>query len=244
MPAVSVLPLRISAVSVGSHEAPHDVRLLGVMEHRDEMPEFDASQPSKGGEGPGKSTVAKEISKDNEKISENKSDSPAEGTISPSQSSTGYPQAFPSHLTPQHRGYYSEYTAYQYQVTPEPQSPLTGGQGVYDMNSMLQLPAGFVPFPVSVPGAGIPGHAPPSPAQNSVPPASPLFPRVTRSTAGILDPNRMHDASSYRGGYANAQSGRYLSPVYPTMTGYVAVGASAGGESGSIAEAFGAWGDR
>jgi hypothetical protein len=243
MPAISVLSLRRSTVGVSAHESPHEVRLVQVMANRDELPEFDAPEQSKGEQDPGKIAVMKEIPTEGKTNSETKDDSPTDRSVSPTQFATDYSQTFPSHLTPQPAGYYPEYNAYQYQVTPEPPSPSAGGHVIYDMNSVLHQPTGFVPFPTSVLGAVVPGHAPRSPSQSSVPPASPLFPRVTRSLATVMDPNRMYDGSSQRGGYANAQSGRYLSPVYATMTGYGTV-AGAGGENGSVGESFVGWGDR
>ena len=240
MPAILVLPLQRSTVGVSNHESHHEVRLLQVMADRDELPEFDASGQSKDGQDPSKIAIMEEIQTEGKTIAEKKDDSPTDRSVSPTQFSTDYPQAFPSHLTPQPAGYYQEYTAYQYQVTPEPPSPSAGGHVIYDMSTVLQQPTGFVPFPTSVRGAIVPGHTPRSPSQNSVPPASPLFPRVTRSVATVLDPNRMHDGSSQRGGYANAQSGRYLSPVYPTMNGYATV---AGIENG-VGESFVGWGER
>jgi hypothetical protein len=246
MPAVSVILLRDSAVGVLSHAPSHDVRLLEVMANDDDMPECVPTKQSTDDEDLAKNSVSKGSPKEkgntNSKIPEKKDNSSTEGTVSPSQSSTGHPQAIPAHFTPVHAGYYADYTAYQYQVTPEPPSPSTGGHMVYDMNSMLLQPTGFAPFPGSFRGPVVPNQNPPSPSQNSIPPASPLFPRVTRTSAGIVDPTRMQDRQGHRGGHSNVQSGRYLSPVYPTMTYPPSVGAN--GENGSFAESFGGWGDR
>jgi hypothetical protein len=119
------------------------------------------------------------------------------GTASPSQSSSSIPQAIPVHGTPQHSGYYVAYN--NTQVTPEPPSPHTTGATVYDVGSFFQQggAAGFhnSPFPAipSHPYAAAAGqpHPPNSPNSASIPPASPLFPRITNpSTAALLGVSR------------------------------------------------------
>jgi hypothetical protein len=119
------------------------------------------------------------------------------GTASPSQSSSSIPQAIPSHGTPQ-QGYYG--VLYNNSLmTLEPPSPHTsGGATVYDMGSFFQHAPGFhnSPFaavhghPYGTAASG-PPQPPNSPNSLSIPPASPLFPRVTNpSTAVILGATR------------------------------------------------------
>lgn len=261
MPAVSVLPLSSSVI--GSSHQITDARLLEAMASPDGMSEAEPVQQSSGTtKDPAKNSradggPAKTGSKDGAdlaKDSEKKDSSSAGGTASPSQSSTSYPQALPSHLTPQQPGYY---VAYQSQVTPEPPSPAgPGGTQVYDAGSFLQQPTGFSPFTVPqftgppVPGQPQVGQAPPSPSQNSIPPPSPLFPRPTGTTAaGLLDPSRMLDGSAgqHRGAPLSPGPPYSLGPsgvMYPTMNMYggpAQVGTTAS-ENGST-DGLGGWGN-
>lgn len=117
------------------------------------------------------------------------------GTASPSQSSSSIPQVFPPHGTPQ-QGYYVAYN--NAQVTPEPPSPHTTGAIVYDVGSFFQQASGFhnSPFTTGPPhpyGAAASGQPQPPacPNSQSIPPASPLFPRVTNpATAALLGATR------------------------------------------------------
>ena len=106
-----------------------------------------------------------------------------EGGLSPTphMQANSYLQGYPAHLTPQPgQGYYP--LGYQQsQVTPEPPSPAgPGATAVYDVGSFFQQPAAFHNSPF-VP------QTPLSPrrtaAMAGIPPASPLFPRVS-TTAG------------------------------------------------------------
>ena len=127
----------------------------------------------------------------NEKTGTTKNDNSTTGTTSPSQSSSSIPQTVAAHSTPQPSGYYVAYNS-NTQVTPEPPSPHTTGPAIYDVGSFLQQGAGFhSAFPT------IPSHPyataangqpqPPNSPSASIPPASPLFPRVTNpSTAAAL----------------------------------------------------------
>lgn len=117
------------------------------------------------------------------------------GTASPSQSSSSIQQVFPPHVTPQH-GYYVAYN--NAQVTPEPPSPHTTGATVYDVGSFFQQASGFhnspfttgPPHPYGATASGQP-QTPASPNSQSIPPASPLFPRVTNpATAALLGATR------------------------------------------------------
>lgn len=233
MPAVSVLPLRNPAVGGVSHEAHHGASLFEIS-----MP--DSAQPS-----------GEEANKVNQTAATNeakkKDGSSTEGTAPPSPSSASYPQGLPSHhLTPQQPGYYPENTAYQSQVTPEPPSPSTGTTAIYDMNSVLQQPTGFAPFAghlYSTSGSRATGqHAPPSPSQSSVPPASPLFPRIV-GTVGSLDPNVMHDGSNHVM-HSSSSQGYHLSPVYAPMASYAAVTGSGSDNAPTTGKTFAGWSDR
>jgi hypothetical protein len=142
---------------------------------------------------------------------------PSGGPPSPVQASS-HPQVLPAHLTPQQPGYY---VSYKTQVTPEPPSP--SGAVAYDSGSLLQ-PTAFHNSPF----AALPPHQygttqqqpPGSPSQNTagsmggIPPASPLFPRVTGQTVGLLDQHRMFE---HRG----SPGSQYLSPQIVPNAGNV-----------------------
>lgn len=236
MPAVSVLP--IGSTPVGSVHVATDSQLMDTMRKQDELPEPEpVSRGSEGGEpGPvvnqqtpppqskGGDDVLKPLDSDR------KDGSSAGGTVSPSQSSASYPHALPAHLTPQQPGYY---VAYQSQITPEPPSPGLNAATMYDVG-FLQQPTGFHPnsfaaqqySSTSNPGQQ-PGQAPPSPSQTSmggIPPASPIFPRMTGQGMGFLDPHVMVDG--HRGAPVSP-SPAYISPalgptggMYPGMNAY------------------------
>lgn len=243
MPAVSVLPLRETAV-VSDHQVS-EARLLEAMASGEGMPEVEpVSHESDNGQeamverSQPDHEPTKTQSRDKDDITKSsdlgKKDNVSAGGIeSPSQSIPNYPQTLPPHLTPQQPGYY---VAYQSQVTPEPPSPAgQGATAVYDMGSFLQHPTGFSPFNgqhyagAPVPNQRQPGQAPPSPSQNSIPPASPLFPRVT-GQAALLDPHRMLDGSvPQQRGAPLSPAPAYLSPavghaavMYSGMNAYMA----------------------
>ena len=143
------------------------------------------------------------------------------GNLSPTQVGNTYPQGYPAHLTPQHSAYY---LAYQPQVTPEPPSPAGPGAPVYDVGSFFQQPGAFhssSPFPQGVQqfmnASQQQPNAPPSPSQSnagSIPPASPLFPRITgQATASLLDQHRMLDGSIQPRGTPLSPGPPYLSPA-------------------------------
>jgi len=247
MPAVTVIPLR--GTGIGAPHQTSGAGLLGVMGNPDGMPESEQLQdPHEGGKDPKKTSneegVHKQSSKgedDTGKQSdmEKKDSSSTGGTVSPSQSSSSYQQGMPSNLTPQQPGYY---VAYQAQVSPEPPSPAGHVTTIgYDVGSFLQQPVGISSFSVpQYPGSQVhglrqaPGQAPPSPSQNSIPPPSPLFPRMT---SGILDGATGQPA-------AGSVSPQYISPalgpsgvMYPSMSSY-----AAGSDKGS--EDLSGWGDR
>jgi hypothetical protein len=184
------------------------------------------------------------------------------GNVSPSQSHNSYPQALPAHLTPQQPGYY----VYQSQVTPESPSPAgPGATTVYDVGSFFQQPAAFQNSPFT----GAAGHhyavnashqqqPPHSPSQNTsgsmggIPPASPLFPRVSgQATAGLLDQHRF-DVSLQQRGAPLSPGPPYLAspqlgppganPMYANMGPYGA-GPTGNINSNSSPEEYGGWGD-
>ncbi|KAL3935490.1 MAG: hypothetical protein SGARI_002956 [Bacillariaceae sp.] len=185
--------------------------------------------PEKGiGGGPEKTGVSKDATSHT-----------TAGTASPSQSMNGnggsYPHSIPPvHGTPQQQsGYYVAYS-HQTQVTPEPPSPhTTGGGTVYDVGSFFQQAAAssgggfqhntpsFPAIPAHPYGAAAGGQPQPpsSPSQASIPPASPLFPRVTNPSTAAALLGRM-------GGVGTEQ----LSPGHPYMS------------SGGSTDDFG-WGD-
>ena len=150
------------------------------------------------------------------------------GDLSPTQVGNTYPQAYPAHLTPQQPGYY---LAYQSQVTPEPPSPAGPGAAVYDVGSFFQQPGAFhssIPFPGGAQQFMNPSpqqpNAPPSPSQSnagSIPPASPLFPRISgQATASLLDQHRMLDGSIQPRGAPLSPGPPYLSPALgPSVAG-------------------------
>lgn len=151
------------------------------------------------------------------------------GTASPSQSSASYPHALPANLTPQQHGYY---VAYQSQITPESPSPNLNGTSIYDVGATFLQQPGFHPnaFPPhhysgnTSQGHGA-GQAPASPSQTSmggIPPASPLFPRMTGQAMGYLDPHGMMDVHR---GTPVSPSPAYISPALgPTGGMYLGMG--------------------
>lgn len=147
------------------------------------------------------------------------------GTASPSQSSNSISHGIPSHGTPQQGGYYVAYNNLS-QMTPKPTSPHTGGAtAIYDVSrSFFQQPTGFhsSPFtaihthPYGVAGPGQP-QPPGSPNSQIIPPASPLFPRITNAAALLSA--------------ARSDINPALSPGPPYVS------------SGGSTEDFAAWGD-
>lgn len=261
MPAVSVLPLRST---VGSSHLSTDTRLLEVIV--DGMPEVhpvshipdsreNSAKKATGdvGEHKAKGSDAQGVGKPSDV--ERKGSNATGGTVSPSQSTNSYPHGLPPHLTPQQPGYY---VAYQSQITPEPPSPAGPGTIVYDVGSFLQQPTGFSPFTAAqyavgpIPGQRQAGQAPPSPSQNSIPPASPLFPRIAATATGLLDPNRILEVPAGQQRGAPLSPGPpYLSPalghggaMYTTMNAYGVPmqGVVSTGENGS-SEDYAGWGD-
>ena len=192
--------------------------------------EKEGSTPTTADSDPQDATPEQKVGQDGDKIdSSERGDSNSAGdSMSPSQSSNNYPQGLPN-PTSQQAGYYVAYN--QSQVTPEPPSPAgPGGATVYDVGSFLQPGAAFHGSPFA--GAQQYGQAPQpphSPAQNNaasmggIPPASPLFPRITgQATAGLLDHNigsiQQRGAPLSPGPPYLAQLGP--SSMYPNMGAY------------------------
>lgn len=152
------------------------------------------AQPEKSNGGPngaddgGKNDLAENKGSAEAGQREAQDDKKDEAAVSPTPQAqmNSYLQGYPAHLTPQPgAGYYLGYG--QTQVTPEPPSPAGPGPAVYDVGSFFQQPAAFAhnsPF-------GVP-QAPLSPRRSGgmggIPPASPLFPRVSTAagTAGLM----------------------------------------------------------
>ena len=178
-------------------------------------------------------------------------DVPAEYPESPAPvaQATNYPQLYAPHLTPQPGGGYYMYQ--QAQITPEPPSP-AGPNGMYDAASFRHLSS-----PFGGQYGGIP-QPPLSPRSNmgsmgSIPPASPLFPRVAHSNSGTLDPQQLDSASLHRmnsGGNGGPPSpAPYLSPpLGPSASPYGAMYQGYGGiynsGSGNNGSEDNAWSDR
>lgn len=120
--------------------------------------------------------------------------------------------AYPSHLTPQPAsGYYLGYP--HSQVTPEPPSP--AGPGVatvsYDATSFFQQPTAgaFAPHTSAFGATATPLSPPRATTMGAIPPASPLFPRVTSAGLGGRDSKR-------QGGAPPSPNLPYMSPQLGT----------------------------
>jgi hypothetical protein len=158
----------------------------------------------------------------------------------PQQHSNSYLQGYPVHLTPQPGpGYYLGYG--QSQVTPEPPSPAGPGATVYDVGSFFQQPAAFAhnsPF-------GVP-QTPLSPRRSGgmggIPPASPLFPRVSAAGAAGLVPTGA--GLEQRPGAPPSPSVPYLSPPLGPNAMYQNYPGNGMGHLGESPEDFPGWGDR
>jgi len=149
-----------------------------------------------------------------------------------SGASTRYPQVVPPHETPQQPSYYGAYS--NSQVTPESPSPnRNNGRTSYNGGSFFQPQpaAGFQNSPFTNDGThqypGGPSSQPPSsPTQSmgGIPPASPLFPRMTGPMQAYLNTSRGGDTvvnqgmSSVPSPYASS-SGMYIPGTYPMLAG-------------------------
>lgn len=173
-------------------------------------------------------------------------DKKMEGGMSPTpqMQAASYLAGYPAHLTPQPgQGYYP--LGYQSQVTPEPPSPAgPGASAVYDMGSFFQQPAAFAPH-----NSPFVPQTPLSPrrtaAMAGIPPASPLFPRVSTSGATGLMPagtgidHRIMDGHRVAGA-PPSPSVPYLSPPLGPNSMYP----SYPNNQADSPEDISAWGDR
>lgn len=170
-----------------------------------------------------------------------------EGGLSPTpqMQANSYLQGYPAHLTPQQpgQGYYP--LGYQSQVTPEPPSPAGHGAHVYDVGSFFQQPAAFHNSPF-VP------QTPLSPrrtaAMAGIPPASPLFPRVSATTGatGLMPTGtgiEQRIMEGHRGGAPPSPSVPYLSSPLGPNSMYQNYPNGIGSQADSPDD-LSAWGDR
>jgi hypothetical protein len=140
----------------------------------------DGSNPAESGED-AKGMIA--ASKDS---TEKRGDEDRDYSQTPDPQAGSNLPGYPSHLTPGAGGYYQQ--GYQHlHVTPEPPSPSGGPAGVYDVGSFFQQHGAFAntrnnPFP------NTPLSPPRGTNMGSIPPASPLFPRVNSGSAVPMIP--------------------------------------------------------
>lgn len=195
--------------------------------------ESNSSDKNKNNKAGASSGQKKKNESSRKKGNNNREPTTATGAVSPNQSSGGgYHQVIPPHGTPQQQSNY--YGAYNNsQVTPESPSPSTGGNGrqtVYDGTSFFQqqtaaAAAGFhnnSPFTTAgaahqYAGGNSSSQQPPnSPTQSmsGIPPASPLFPRMTGGHMQAF----MNSNSSRGGGGDSGGANPVMSPV---QSGYV-----------------------
>jgi hypothetical protein len=140
-------------------------------------------------------------------------DKKMEGGMSPTpqMNAASYLAGYPAHLTPQPgQGYYMGYG--QSQVTPEPPSPAGPGAAIYDMGSFFQQPAAFAPHNSPfVPATPLSPRR--TAAMAGIPPASPLFPRVSNTGAtGLMPTGAGGLMDAHRGGAPPSPAVPYLSP--------------------------------
>lgn len=167
----------------------------------------------------------------------------------------GYPQVVPPHDTPQQHNYYGMYG--NSQVTPESPSPNnTGGRAIYNGGSFFQPQpgAGFQSSPftndATHPYSGAGASQPPSsPTQSmgGIPPASPLFPRMTGGMPPYLN-SRGGDAQGISPVPSYASSnGMYIPGTYPMIPGRPNGSSSTASgntmNSSNVSEEFMGWND-
>lgn len=173
-------------------------------------------------------------------------DKKLEGGMSPTpqMQAASYLAGYPAHLTPQPgQGYYMGYG--QSQVTPEPPSPAgPGASAIYDMGSFFQQPAAFAPHSSPFVPA-----TPLSPRRTAamvggIPPASPLFPRVSNTGATGLMPGTGGLMDGHRAGAPPSPGVPYLSPPLGPNSMYQSYTANGIGSQADSPEDISAWGDR
>lgn len=163
------------------------------------------------------------------------------GAGSPSQSTnSSYP-----HPTPQQQ---HNYYIYNSQFTTEPPSPHGGGPAVYDVGSFFQQPTvgGFHSSPFTTVAAhpyGSQLQPPNSPTSHSVgiPPASPLFPRMTGgpATASLLNSSVQRDSV---GNPALSPGPTYMTSQFGPSGVYMTPGGM-NGNGNNVNEDLSSWGD-
>jgi len=168
--------------------------------------------------------------KNNELASSENMEQPSHqgGTIS--GASNGYPQVIPPHESPQQPNYYGTYG--NSQVTPESPSPNSRNNG----GSFFPAPmgAGFQSSPFTNDAthaySGAPSsQQPSSPTQSmgGIPPASPLFPRMTGPMPAMptyLNTSRGGDTAVSQGmspvpSVYTSSGGMYIPGSYPILAG-------------------------
>ena len=215
--------------------------------------DLKSTQPSSGDSEPngnGKNTSGVGDAEDSKASPEANqganNDKKGEGGLSPTPQ-PHYLHGYPAHLTPQTgQGYYP--LGYQQsQVTPEPPSPAGPGATIYDVGSFFQQPAAFAHNSPFVP------HTPLSPrrtaAMAGIPPASPLFPRVSTAAgaAGLVPTGtgieqRLMDG--HRVGAPPSPSVPYLSPPLGPNSMYQSYAVNGIGSQVDSPEDISGWGDR
>ena len=142
--------------------------------------------------------------------------------------SNSYPQVIPPHETPQQPNYYGSYN--NSQVTPESPSPNSsnGRAMIYNGGSFFQpqSAADFHNSPFTTEAThpyAATQQLPNSPTQSmgGIPPASPLFPRMTGHIQGFMNTSRGGDnpgMSPVPSAYGSS-SGMYIPGTYPILAG-------------------------
>lgn len=247
-------PRSIAISSLSSSNASGSVSVLRMTQSggqgEDPSSDLKAPHPSADGERNGDGTAhgggdiknspdANHVTKNNKKM---------EGGLSPipQMQATSYLQGYPAHLTPQPgQGYYP--LGYQSQVTPEPPSPAGPGANVYDVGSFFQQPAAFAPH-----NSPFVPQTPLSPrrtaAMGGIPPASPLFPRVSTATgaAGLMPGSGIEQRimDGHRAGAPPSPSVPYLSPPLGPNSMYQSYPTNGIGSQADSPEELSAWGER
>jgi hypothetical protein len=106
---------------------------------------------------------------------------------------------------------------YQAQVTPEPPSP-AGANGMYDAASFRQQHFFSNPFGGYGQGGVPPPPLSPRTSMGSLPPPSPLFPRVAANSAGRLSPGGNGGAPPSPAPYLSPPLGPSYGAVYQTYS--------------------------
>jgi len=221
MPVTTAIPIVSNTVTSTSYDKitsgpKKSSKLIEINSPRSTI--MDASEDTSGNEESNSSdknnkkvTASEQKNASSKEKGKNEDSATATGVVSPTRSSGGYPQAIPPHETPQEQpNYYRGYS--NSQVTPESPSTNTSGNGraiVYDGASFFQQqsPASFhsnSPFTTAAgvthqyAGNSVSQQPPNSPTQSmsGIPPASPLFPRMTGPIQAFMNASRGSDSNS------------------------------------------------